>query len=55
MKNRKYVLLKIIPFFIITYALGLKFVPEYMPFSTSAVEDGFYAPHAGYCVPELEF
>lgn len=55
MKNKKSILFKVIPLCIITYALGLKFIPEYMPFNAQAQGDEFYAPHAGYCVPELEF
>lgn len=55
MKNKKQILLKVIPLCIIAYALGLKFIPEHMPFNVQAQDDGFYAPHAGYCVPELEF
>lgn len=46
---------KLISVLIILYAVGLKVSPEYMPFSSQADDNGFYAPHAGQCVPELEF
>ncbi len=55
MKNKKQLFLKVLPLCIIAYALGLKFAPEHMPFSAQAKDNSFYAPHAGQCVPELEF
>lgn len=55
MKNNKSKLIKIISVVIILYAIGLKAMPENMPFSSQADKDNFYAPHAGQCVPELEF
>lgn len=50
-----YLMVLLLSFSIIGYALGLKYVPESMPFNSKNVKDDFYAPHAGYCVPELEF
>ena len=47
-------LILLLCFCVIGYALGLKYTPDLMPFSATN-EDDFYAPHAGYCVPELEF
>ncbi len=49
------ILVMVLSFCIIGYAIGLKYVPEYMPFNQTNSQDDFYAPHAGQCVPELEF
>ncbi len=55
MKNKKNKFIKTLSVLIIVYAIGLKAMPEYMPFSKQSATDNFYAPHAGQCVPELEF
>jgi hypothetical protein len=55
MKIKKTTVLKVISVCIILYAITLKTAPEFLPFSQKTEVDDFYAPHAGYCVPELEF
>ncbi|MCF6320121.1 MAG: hypothetical protein L3J83_12745 [Proteobacteria bacterium] len=55
MKNKTKTMVKVFSFCIIAYAVGLKFIPENMPFSAQPAQDDFYAPHAGQCVPKLEF
>ncbi len=55
MKNKTRTAIKVISVLIILYAIGLKTMPESMSFSQTKSADDFYAPHAGYCVPELEF
>ena len=52
---KAYLLLLLLSFSIICFAVGLKVAPDSMPFSKQEARDDFYAPHAGYCVPELEF
>jgi hypothetical protein len=55
MKNKLHAVIKVVSVLIILYAIGLKTMPESMPFSHTKSTDDFYAPHAGQCVPELEF
>jgi len=55
MKNKPHIVIKAVSVLIILYAIGLKTMPEKMPFNQSKPTDDFYAPHAGQCVPELEF
>ena len=52
--SKSYLLILLLCFSVIGYAIGLKYAPESMPFASVSGDD-FYAPHAGYCVPELEF
>jgi hypothetical protein len=54
-KPKTYLMFLLLSFCVIGYAVGLKYAPDAMPFSSSSNEDDFYAPHAGHCVPELEF
>ncbi len=54
-KAKTSIIVMVFSFCIIGYAIGLKYVPEYMPFNQASSQDDFYAPHAGQCVPELEF
>ena len=55
MKNKMHKAIKVLSVLIILYAFGLKTMPERMPFNQINDNDDFYAPHAGQCVPELEF
>jgi hypothetical protein len=54
-KSKTHLLVLLLSFGVIGYAVGLKYAPEYMPFNAHSDKDDFYAPHAGHCVPELEF
>ena len=54
-KSKARLLVLLLSFSVIGYAVGLKYAPEHMPFNTHSDKDDFYAPHAGHCVPELEF
>jgi hypothetical protein len=54
-KPKTYILMLLLSFSIIGYAIGLKYLPKNTPFTSKSKSDDFYAPHAGYCVPELEF
>ena len=47
-------LIKALSVIIVIYALGLKFVPEYMPFASSDNNSDFYEPHSS-CFQDPEF